>query len=378
MKVFKCLIFIFLLSFFSFFTVGYAEESGQTFFLHILDGDKVVFSENFILNPEFVTLSKKDFGKVYELKKGYGEKELLNYLFYDMGDKVYALFDEYDKGNILDCVDFDPVNCLFSYFPERSAKKVVRVGLLDEVLSAVQSGKLSYSLRFESVSPRFTKKELVESTLLIGEFETLYSYSDAGRKQNISASCRYLSGAVVLGDSEFSFNERVGERREDRGFVNAKVIVGGELVDGIGGGVCQVATTLYNASLRAGAKILSCTRHSLAPSYVDLSFDSMVSEWSDLRIKNESKSPMFISANCDGERIKVKIFGKSDGYVREFSTVVNEVVRHDEWSEGSVEYKNGYKSQGYMNLYKDGILVERVLLREDYYKPYKIIVRTSQ
>ena len=112
-------------------------------------------------------------------------------------------------------------------------------------------------------------------------------------------------------NGEFSFNYTIGERTERRGYKKAKIIVGGEFVDGVGGGVCQVSTTLYNAVLLAGLKVVECHPHSLPVSYVEPSFDAMVnSGWADLKFINDTHNPVIIRARADGAKLTIQIFGE--------------------------------------------------------------------
>ncbi|MDE7395086.1 MAG: VanW family protein, partial [Clostridiales bacterium] len=111
-----------------------------------------------------------------------------------------------------------------------------------------------------------------------------------------------LNGAVVLPGESFSFNERVGARSEANGFKTAKIIVGGEYTEGIGGGVCQVSTTLYNAALLAGMRVTAVRGHTIQPSYVPPSLDAMVnSSTSDLCFVNPFDTPVFIAAETDSD-----------------------------------------------------------------------------
>jgi hypothetical protein len=112
-------------------------------------------------------------------------------------------------------------------------------------------------------------------------------------------------------NGEFSFNKTVGARTEKNGYKVSKIIVGGEFVDGVGGGVCQVSTTLYNAVLLAGLNITECHPHSLPVSYVAPSFDAMVNSGSsDLRFINNTYNPIIIKAFADGTTLKIEIWGE--------------------------------------------------------------------
>ena len=220
------------------------------------------------------------------------------------------------------------------------------------------------------------------------QFYTSYKASSEERKNNIYIAAKSLNGTLVPSGEEFSFNRTVGERTEKRGYKKAKIIVGGEFVDGIGGGVCQVSTTLYNALLLAGLKILEYHPHSLPVSYVAPSFDAMVnSVWADLRFINNTKNPIIIYTVADGERLTVKIFGqKMEEKIERKSVVIEEIpapenlVVYDDSGEfpdlyegESMVIKNGakgYKSEGYLKITKNG-KTSMVKVRTDKYAPMR-------
>ena len=114
---------------------------------------------------------------------------------------------------------------------------------------------------------------------LISSFNTDYSTSKEERAHNVALASSNFCWIVVKKGETLSFNTVVGLRSEERGYKNAKVIVNGEYTQGVGGGVCQVSTTLYNSWIRAGMTAKSVQSHSLPSSYCGLSQDATVSEF---------------------------------------------------------------------------------------------------
>ena len=116
---------------------------------------------------------------------------------------------------------------------------------------------------FLSVKPIFARAD--------GEWETLSSYTtyfnaeEKNRVQNVTIAAGLISGVTIQPYGEFSFNQTVGRRTQEAGFRQAKIIVNGEYVQGVGGGVCQVSTTLYNAALKSGLTVTEYHPHPLAP-----------------------------------------------------------------------------------------------------------------
>ncbi|MCM3713619.1 VanW family protein [Alkalihalobacillus oceani] len=137
----------------------------------------------------------------------------------------------------------------------------------------------------------------------IGRYATKFTSSISGRVDNIELSAKSIYG-VVLGPGDiFSFNRIVGERTKARGYKEANVIVDGDFVNGLGGGICQTSTTLYNVALDAGMEIIERNPHSLPVSYVPEGRDAMVN-WgtSDLRFRNSFDYPVLIQMKVDREK----------------------------------------------------------------------------
>lgn len=221
------------------------------------------------------------------------------------------------------------------------------------------------------------------------EFYTSYITSSPERKNNISVAANALDNTFIDVGGEFSFNDTVGARTEARGYKKAKIIVGGKFVDGVGGGVCQVSTTLYNAALLSGLKITEYHSHSLPVSYIAPSFDAMVNSGSaDLRFINDTHNPVIIKATANESTIRITLYGEpmKEKFVRKsvitdkIAAPEEEVIADDdgefpELYEGErkvVSYsKEGYKSEGYLIKLIDGAPVASIKIRSDTYASLK-------
>lgn len=240
---------------------------------------------------------------------------------------------------------------------------------------------------FAGEYPFFKDCDFVER----GCFYTSCPNSSSERKNNITLAVNAIDKTFIDIGGCFSFNDTVGERSESRGYQNAKIIVGGQFADGVGGGVCQVSTTLYNAVIKSGLKVVEHHAHSLPVSYVSPSFDAMVSfRWADLRFINNTGFPIYIRANFDGEKITVKIFGKKNEFEIKRKSVVTEKIEiktqtifagdEEEYKDFSigetvVSYgREGIKSEGYLLYYLNGKLFKTVKLRKDSYSSQDKIV----
>ena len=264
---------------------------------------------------------------------------------------------------------------LFSFTVEESGRVINRDKLLAKIEYALLSGKNEVSIKSEPISALTTLSKLKKQTNLRAEYTTLYPYSSQERKNNIALAASFINGCVINDGEVFSFNQRVGLRSEERGFLPAKVILEGKFADGVGGGVCQVSTTLYNAALLAGLSIEECHRHSLRVDYVPPSFDAMVSDYvSDLKIKNDSGAPVYIRALCDGERLTFQIYGLSPAYryelyskVLEVKEAKSKVLPKISGEEKDIHPKNGLISEGYLCVYEGEKLIEKRKIRRDEY-----------
>ena len=242
----------------------------------------------------------------------------------------------------------------------------------------LQINKTGLAMPFYDLQPQ----ELV----LRAEFFTSYSTSSPERKHNIMLASKSLNNLLVAPHEEFSFNKTVGARTEKRGYKTAKIIVGGEFVDGVGGGICQVSTTLYNAVLLAGLKIIEFHPHTLQVGYVEPSFDAMVNSGSaDLRFVNDTFNPIIINTFANGERLKIVINGEKSEYSYKRKSIVKEYIEPEDYQmvidekgeypelfEGDSKIikfqKQGLKSEGVIVKMLNGKIIEQKLVRKDCYK----------
>ena len=220
----------------------------------------------------------------------------------------------------------------------------------------------------------------------ISAYTTYFNQNEGGRCENIAIAAALIDGIVMQAYGEFSFNQTVGKRTEEAGFQCAKIIVDGEYVLGVGGGVCQVSTTLYNAALKSGLEVIEYHPHSLRVSYVAPSRDAMVSNSSDLKLFNPHPFPVYLSAKVVNGSVKITFYGKNQGVRYEIcSQVLGEIlppppiVKEGDDEEILRAPMNGVRSEMYLECYKGDKLLSRKRLRMDEYRPIQgIIVKKSE
>lgn len=235
-----------------------------------------------------------------------------------------------------------------------------------------------------TMHPKDIATAVSDGQKLIARFSTYYGDSKPNRKDNVALACRKIDGTVLYPEDEFSFNDIVGARTVENGFKSAYIIKDGEFVEGIGGGVCQVSSTLYNCALLANLTITCVRAHSLPVSYVAPSFDAMVSTASDLRFVNTLSSPVTIKMLADGKYLKAEMYGIESCTIRRRSQTIETLpfeveYRNDATLKLGEEVidtygKAGLRSQGFLEYYQNGKLIKTVLIRKDTYFPQKRIV----
>ena len=125
--------------------------------------------------------------------------------------------------------------------------------------------------------PDITTEMVKDISFKLGEYYTEFNPENESRSHNIRTACAKISQKLLLPGQVFSMDKMLGERTEKNGYRTAKVIVGNELVDGLGGGICQVTSTVYNAVLLSGLEVVERRNHSIPLSYIDMGRDATIS-----------------------------------------------------------------------------------------------------
>lgn len=172
---------------------------------------------------------------------------------------------------------------------------------------------------------------------VLGHCETKHT-DDENRNTNLRLLCEALDGVILKPGQEFSYNETVGERTEEKGYKPATAYSGKSMIKDIGGGVCQGSTTLYNCALLADLEILERVCHGATVGYITLGLDAAVN-WNtktDLRFKNNFNFPMMIKAEVADGYVKMQILGtdEKDYYIE---------MRCGFGQEGDIRYAVSYK-----------------------------------
>ena len=227
----------------------------------------------------------------------------------------------------------------------------------------------------------------------LSTFTTRYDASDKDRTTNLKLACEKLNGKVIMPGETFSYNATLGPRTYAAGYKDAKVYESGQVVDGIGGGICQISSTLYNAALMSDMEIVERRNHQFVTSYVGAGRDATVVYGStDFKFKNTRTYPVKIVASAKSGIATVSIFGIKEAdreYTYSFSTeTVSTIPYTTKYVEDSslapgkevVKQKgaNGLVTKTYMTKRLDGKVISTELLSKDTYSAMQRIINRGK
>lgn len=223
----------------------------------------------------------------------------------------------------------------------------------------------------------------------LGTFSTKFATNNTARSNNIKLATNKINGMIILPGETFSYNKTVGKRTIEAGFQEAGAYSAGKVVQEVGGGICQVSSTLYNAAVYANLEIVERHNHTFESSYVAPSRDATVS-WGgpDFKFKNNRKYPIKIEASSKNGTEVVSIYGIKEDNEYEViiqSRVLSTIERKTEYVNDNtllageeVIVENGHDgctSEAYKILRKDGQTVETVLMSKDTYNALARTIR---
>ncbi len=169
----------------------------------------------------------------------------------------------------------------------------------------------SLELPVETDYPQGTAEELSKVKDVLGTFTTSYSTSGSARCQNIATGASHINGTVLYPGESFSAYEAVSPFTEENGYALAGSYLNGKVVDSLGGGICQVSTTLYNAVLRAELEVTERSNHSMIVTYVEPADDAAIAgTYKDLKFTNTLDAPVYIEGVTSGKQITFTIYGE--------------------------------------------------------------------
>lgn len=250
-------------------------------------------------------------------------------------------------------------------------------------------GAIPVTAATKEANPRIPEAALKPITATLSSYSTHLAGS-RNRVENIRLACSHVDGVVLLPGDIFSYNDVVGPRTTRAGFKEAPVIIRGELDTGIGGGICQVSSTLYNAALLADMQIVQRSHHAFPVHYLPAGRDATVAYGAiDFRFKNRLEHPVALDAKVVGSRVVFHLYGHPDDK-REVEVETSNLSRMrattstvsdsrlpkgrrvvDKPGRGSIRVTVSRVVK------RDGELVRREVVARDYYRPINGIIRVG-
>ena len=232
--------------------------------------------------------------------------------------------------------------------------------------------------------PRGSAEELASVKDVLGTFTTSFSSSNAARSANVINGCRLVDGVTLYPGDEFSVYNAIAPFSEANGYYMAGSYLNGKVVDSLGGGICQVSTTLYNAVLKAELQVTERHNHSMVVSYVDPSADAAIAESAgkDFRFVNNLDYPVYIEGYTENKKITFTVYGvetRDEGYKVSYESEVLEVINpttdaiYADASQpiGYIHTEGahiGYKARLWKVVTQDGVEISRTQVNSSSYK----------
>lgn len=279
------------------------------------------------------------------------------------------------------------VNGAFQATKARNGKEVqveeTKSVLKDALTKNLSDNELEVTAVVKTTKPKYTKKMVSQCKSLIGSYSTSYGTSTPPRANNVKVAAGYINGTVIYPGKTFSVIKTIKDRTEANGYQAAPEYSSGSVVSGVGGGVCQVSTTLYNAVLNAELEVVERSPHSMVVKYVDVSRDAAISgDYKDFKFKNNTDAPVYIAAVADGSTLAFRIYGKETrekGRTIKFESEVLKEIQPgdpietvDETKPASYRVETqsphvGYQAKLWKIIYENGVQKDKVLVNTSSY-----------
>lgn len=319
-----------------------------------------------------------------------------NYIYVGLDEKLEQIIKEVETPAIDSTITFDADSEeIFIISDSVNGKRVDKTALYNDINNQfLTSNNINVELKFVEEIPTITKEYNENLTQKIASFSTNVADSTGGRKHNVKLALSQFNGFILEPNQQVSFNEIIGEHTLENGYKTATIIYNGEFTDGIGGGICQASTTLYNALLLSGVQIDEVHKHTLPVRYVPLGLDAMVAEYtSDLKFTNTSEYPIYIHTYSDKNSVSVDIYSHPLPYtyktrsetIETIKSAGDKIIQDTEGKYASkvlfkgeyfrVSYpKDGYEAKAYLQTYQNGELIKEEEIRHETYQPQMGVV----
>ena len=307
----------------------------------------------------------------------------------------------YNEDKIYECINkinekiyIAPINATvkvengeLAFTNEQEGLAIDKQKLKNDIISKIENiydDKIK--INTQKISPKYTKKELSKINTILGSYETNFNPKNENRANNIKVAANATNNIVLLKGDQFSFNNLLLKSKCESKFKEAPVIINGKLEKGIGGGICQVSSTIYNAVLYSGLDIISIKNHSIPSPYISKGRDATVSIGDiDFKFRNNYESPVLIYNEVLEDKVVSTIYGsKNDKKEIEILTEITEILPNNIVNKYSKdlyigqkvieeEGRIGYKVNTF-RIYKENNNEKKEFIYESYYPPRDKII----
>ena len=381
----------------------FIEKTNSSSITTVLDGHEYILelqNLDFKYNIEEIVDEAVNYGKDLKLFSKYS-------LIKNPVDKSVAVKYTYNEeavntfvNSIAEELNKEPVNAKIkisggdiNVTPDVKGYKVNTDALIQEINNKLISGvegNVTVQASAEVTEAGVTAEMLNKIDTKISSFTTNYSSSTAARAHNVDLAAKFINGTVLMPGETFSYNKVVGERTKSRGFQEAGVFVGDKVELGVGGGICQVSSTLYAAAMNANLRSVTRRNHSMPVSYMDVGMDATV-VWGaiDYQFKNNYDFPVYLQAVTSNRNLTFNIYGSGSGMGGKTYKLTSETLKVNEPSiqtiedptmkEGTTSWDKkpvtGYVAKSYLITYQNGKEISRDVVSTDTYKTVNGILR---
>ena len=311
-------------------------------------------------------------------------------------DAVRKIVDEISAYVTREPVDaqiltFDYNTRTFTFSEEQPGVTFDKEILYERITAALDRWERGATVTVDPIvtQPGVTKADLAANFKLVAAYTT-DTTKESNRNTNIDLACKAINGTALMPGETFSFNEATGQRTTDKGYKSAGAIAAGQSIEEVGGGICQVSSTIFNAVARADLEIVYRSPHAWPSTYVNRGEDATVN-WPnlDFKFKNNKSTPIFLITYYKDRKMSAEIWGMSLGegvsidleskVIKTMEPPVEvKYVNNTELPYGTskttVKARTGYVVETYQVWYKDGQETKRNLLHTSTYKAYQQVV----
>ncbi|MBE5801298.1 MAG: hypothetical protein E7319_03320 [Clostridiales bacterium] len=288
-------------------------------------------------------------------------------------------------------LSFDYKTRTFTFTEDQPGIQIDSEGLYQRIIHELDQGSQGAVVTADlTLTPATITKESLASNFTMIAAYTTDTTSESNRNTNINLACQAINGTAIMPGEVFSFNKTTGQRTTDKGYRSAGAIAAGQSIEEVGGGICQVSSTIFNAAARADLEIVERSPHAWPSTYVDRGEDATVN-WPnlDFKFKNNTSAPIFLITYYSDRKMSAEIWGLSLGNgvsIDLESKVVRTIeppmeinyVNNPELpfgtSQTTVKARTGYVVETYKVWYQNGQETKRELFYTTTYKAYQQVV----